>query len=47
VNRLVYILRENRGRTEESTGYWVTSGISLFIRIRLWALIDLTFELNK
>ncbi|EWM24808.1 hypothetical protein Naga_100628g2 [Nannochloropsis gaditana] len=45
---LVYILRENRGRTEELTGYWVIhSGICLFIRIRLWALIDLTFELNK
>jgi len=29
---------------EESIGYWVIrSGISLFIRIRLWALIDLTF----
>jgi hypothetical protein len=23
VNRLVYILRENSGRTEESIGYWV------------------------
>jgi len=44
VNRLVYILRENSNRTEESTGYWVIRcGISLFIRIRLWALIDLTF----
>ncbi|EWM20688.1 hypothetical protein Naga_100433g3 [Nannochloropsis gaditana] len=44
VNRLVYILRENSNCTEESTGYWVIhSGISLFIRIRLWALIDLTF----
>src|SRR6056297_1033449 len=32
---LVYILRENSGRTEESTGYWVIhSGISLFIRIK-------------
>ena len=32
---LVYILRENSGRTEVSTGYWVTCGISLFIRINL------------
>ena len=50
MNRLVYILRENRGRIEELTGYWVTCGISLLIRIRLWALIDLTkskVELNK
>jgi len=31
---LVYILRENSGRTEEITGYWVIRcGITLFIRI--------------
>jgi hypothetical protein len=31
---LVYILRENSGRTEELIGYWVIRcGISLFIRI--------------
>jgi hypothetical protein len=37
---LVYILRENSGRTEESIGYWGTCGVfGLFIR----ALIDLTF----
>jgi hypothetical protein len=44
---LVDILREKSDRTEESIGYWVTCGISLFIRIRLWALIDQTFELDK
>ena len=44
---LVYILRENSNCTEESTGYWVIHSFGLFIRIRLWALIDLTFELNK
>jgi len=30
---LVYILRENSGRTEELIRYWATCGISLFIRI--------------
>ncbi|EWM20838.1 hypothetical protein Naga_100497g2 [Nannochloropsis gaditana] len=37
---LVYILRENRGRTEELTGYWVIhSGICLFIRISPYFLL--------
>jgi hypothetical protein len=46
---LVYILRENSSRTEELN--WILGYpqrcFGLFIRIRLWALTDLTFELDK
>jgi hypothetical protein len=43
VNRLVYILRENSNCTEELIRYWVTCGISLFIRIipQLYVIIHI------
>jgi hypothetical protein len=47
---LVYILRENSSRTEELNwilGYPPQRCFGLFIRIRLWALTDLAFELDK
>ena len=46
---LVYILRENSGRTEELNWILVYPQrcFGLSIRIRLWALIDITFELDK
>ena len=44
VNRWSTFSGRTSGRTEEAIGYWVIhSGICLFIRIRLLALIDLTF----